>query len=184
MKREYRVRRLMLGATPMFDELDAPRVLRVRRARQADRGPERELRSLRRWGERQWRRLFAEHWIRVGDLEITYGEPGDLWIRNMGAYRVDQRAIERDALTEAWSGGLEPLSISAHSIEIGSDEPRGINALRSELQDVYPTLDEQDAWLDAPHPLLGGDAAGDLIGTDREAEVWALVDQLRSGAVV
>jgi hypothetical protein len=62
--------------------------------------------------------------------------------------------------------------------------PRRINALRSELSDFYPTLEEQDLWLDAPHPMLGGDAAGDLIGTDREPEVWALVDQLRSGAVV
>ena len=61
---------------------------------------------------------------------------------------------------------------------------RGINALRSELRGIYPTLEEQDAWLDAPHPLLGGDAAGDLMGTDREDDVWALVDQLRTGAVV
>lgn len=63
-------------------------------------------------------------------------------------------------------------------------ELRGINALRSALQQFYPTSEEQDLWLDAPHPLLQGAAAGDLVGTDREDEVWALIDQLESGAVV
>jgi uncharacterized protein (DUF2384 family) len=62
--------------------------------------------------------------------------------------------------------------------------PRGINAIRGALASFYPTADEQDAWLDAPHPLLQGRAAGDLIGTDQEDEVWALIDQLESGAFV
>lgn len=56
--------------------------------------------------------------------------------------------------------------------------------IRSALWPYYPTADEQDLWLGAPHPLLFGDAAIDLIDTDREDEVWALIDQLDSGAVV
>ena len=72
-----------------------------------------------------------------------------------------------------------------HSVEWPREpEAGGINAVRSALHDFYPTPDKQDAWLDAPHPLLGGSAAGDLVGTARESEVWALIDQLRSGAVV
>lgn len=68
---------------------------------------------------------------------------------------------------------------------MGTPEPRGISALRSALHQFYPTSsEEQNLWLDAPHPLLQGSAAGDLIGTDREDEVWTLIDQLESGAVV
>ena len=65
-----------------------------------------------------------------------------------------------------------------------ADTPRGINAIRSALVTFYPTADEQDQWLEAPHPLLGGRAAGDLVGTDQEYEVWALIDQLETGAYV
>ena len=60
----------------------------------------------------------------------------------------------------------------------------GINALRGALCEFYPSADEQDLWLNAPHPLLQGEAAIDLIGTAEEYRVWALIDQLRSGAVV
>lgn len=60
----------------------------------------------------------------------------------------------------------------------------GINAMRSLLRPFYPTWEEQDLWLDSPHPLLFGAAARDLLGTDREEEVLALIDQLESGAFV
>ena len=62
--------------------------------------------------------------------------------------------------------------------------PRGINAIRGALAAFYPTADEQDEWLATPHPLLQGRAASDLVGTDQEHEVWALIDQLESGAFV
>lgn len=61
---------------------------------------------------------------------------------------------------------------------------RGINAVRSALHEFYPKPEEVDAWLEAPHPLLGGSAAEDLVGTQREGEVWAVIEQLQPGAVV
>ena len=60
----------------------------------------------------------------------------------------------------------------------------GINAIRSSLRPFYPTLAEQDGWLTAPHPLLDGRAAIDFVNTSEEDKVWALIDQLESGAVV
>jgi uncharacterized protein (DUF2384 family) len=60
---------------------------------------------------------------------------------------------------------------------------RGINAVRSALHEFYSS-EEIDLWLDAPNPLLQSAAPNDLIATEFEDQVWALIDQLRSGAVV
>ena len=62
--------------------------------------------------------------------------------------------------------------------------PPNINVLRSRLWVFYPTADDQDLWLDSPHPLLGGDSPFERIAHHDWDAVWALVDQLESGAVV
>jgi hypothetical protein len=69
-------------------------------------------------------------------------------------------------------------------VTTNTDPPRGVIAIRSALSPFYPTADEQDLWLQSPHPLLGGEAADVLVGTDQEHRVWALIDQLESGAFV
>ena len=65
-----------------------------------------------------------------------------------------------------------------------SDFIEGMAGLRSRLAAFYPTADEQDEWLDAPHPLLGGDAAFDRIDRGDWESVYALIEQLETGAVV
>ena len=59
-----------------------------------------------------------------------------------------------------------------------------MNVIRSRLSTFYPTADEQDEWLEAPHPLLGGDAAFDRIDRGDWESVYALIEQLETGAVV
>jgi hypothetical protein len=60
----------------------------------------------------------------------------------------------------------------------------GMNSLRSRLRVFYPDADEQDLWLESPHPLLGGDAPYDRIDRGDWESVLALIEQLESGAVV
>ena len=55
--------------------------------------------------------------------------------------------------------------------------------LASQLADFYEP-DEARLWLFARHPLLGGDRPFDRIKTGQMDDVLALIDQLRSGAVV
>jgi len=51
------------------------------------------------------------------------------------------------------------------------------------LDEFYAPLDVMP-WLTAPHKLLNGARAIDLLGTDRSHEVFAVIDQMRSGAYV
>lgn len=103
--KRYDVERLMLG------------VIRVSRRRRMQRGQARELRILRRWAERQWRKLESE-WAAIGDVRITYSEDhADLFIRNEGAYRVDQRAVRRDADWDTTMGSVR-LDSTADAIQI------------------------------------------------------------------
>lgn len=60
----------------------------------------------------------------------------------------------------------------------------GINNLRSALWAFYPDIEEQDLWFCSPHPLLNGDAPMDRIANNDYEAVWALIDQLETGAVV
>lgn len=55
--------------------------------------------------------------------------------------------------------------------------------LVSQLSDFYEP-DEARLWLFARHPLLDGDRPFDRIKSGRLDDVLALIDQLRSGAVV
>ena len=55
--------------------------------------------------------------------------------------------------------------------------------LASQLADFYEP-DEARLWLFARHPLLDGDRPFDRIKEGRIDDVLALIDQLRSGAVV
>ena len=53
----------------------------------------------------------------------------------------------------------------------------------SELAEFYAP-DEAHLWLLSPHKLLGGTSPADKIREGRAEEVFALLDQLRSGAYV
>jgi transcriptional regulator with XRE-family HTH domain len=53
----------------------------------------------------------------------------------------------------------------------------------TELSELYPP-DEAKLWLFSPHKLLGGETAAARIQSGRTQEVFALLDQLRSGAYV
>lgn len=55
--------------------------------------------------------------------------------------------------------------------------------LVSQLSDFYAP-DEARLWLFARHPLLSGDRPYDRIKAGRMEDVLALIDQLKSGAVV
>ena len=55
--------------------------------------------------------------------------------------------------------------------------------LASQLADFYPP-DEARVWLFARHPLLAGDRPFDRMKSGHIEDVLALIDQLRSGAVV
>jgi hypothetical protein len=111
--------------------------------------------------------VLAEEFGEVANavLETAYGSSGDEHLRD--------ELIQVAAVAAAWVEAVDARRA-----------PRGINAVRSALRAIYPTADEQDEWFDAPHPLLGGSAAIDLIGTEREPEVWAVIEQLQTGAVV
>ena len=52
-----------------------------------------------------------------------------------------------------------------------------------EMSSLYSAADAA-TWLESPHKLLNGACAIDLLGTDRAHEVFAIIDQLRSGAYV
>jgi transcriptional regulator with XRE-family HTH domain len=58
-----------------------------------------------------------------------------------------------------------------------------LDYLASQLADFYEP-DEARLWLFARHPLLAGDRPFDRIKSGRIDDVLALIDQLRSGAVV
>ena len=58
-----------------------------------------------------------------------------------------------------------------------------IEWLASQLADFYPP-DEARLWLFARHPLLDGDRPFDRMKAGQIEDVLALIDQLRSGAVV
>lgn len=51
------------------------------------------------------------------------------------------------------------------------------------LREFY-SVDDAVTWLNSPHHLLANVAPVDLLGTDRAKEVFALIDQLRSGAYI
>ena len=51
----------------------------------------------------------------------------------------------------------------------------------TELSEFY-SADEARLWLFAPHKMLGGVSPADSIQTGNTADVFALLDQLRSGA--
>lgn len=111
--RRYDIERVMLGTS----WLDDARVIRVSRKRQAERGPQRENRTLARWIVRQWSKLESE-WSAIGTTTISYDDGhSDLFIRNLGAYRVDQRAVRRDADWDATVGDRR-LDVSSDAIEI------------------------------------------------------------------
>lgn len=55
--------------------------------------------------------------------------------------------------------------------------------LVSELSEFYPP-DEARLWLLSPHPLLGGDRPADRIQQGQLDEVLAVIEQLKTGAVV
>lgn len=55
--------------------------------------------------------------------------------------------------------------------------------LRQELIEFY-TTEDIEKWLFAKHKSLNGVSPIDLLGTSRANEVFALIDQLRSGAYV
>lgn len=54
---------------------------------------------------------------------------------------------------------------------------------QDELAEFYDPKDIMP-WLRAPHKLLKGARAIDLLGTDRAQEVWAVLDQMKSGAYI
>mgnify|MGYP001363750688 CR=1 FL=1 len=56
--------------------------------------------------------------------------------------------------------------------------------LRSALRDLYDTEDEITTWLHSRQRLLGDRTPAELVDADRADEVWALIDQLRTGAFV
>jgi hypothetical protein len=59
--------------------------------------------------------------------------------------------------------------------ELNSEKPD----LLDEIADV---LDFPDAWLDAHNEHLGYRTPRELLGTDREPEVWNLIRMIKQGA--
>ena len=57
-------------------------------------------------------------------------------------------------------------------------DPDGLVDIRELVAEV---VDQPDAWLDHPHPLLGGMAPRELIGTDREGILRNLVESIKIG---
>jgi hypothetical protein len=115
-EKEYPIRRLMYGTSWIGDV----RVIRVTRQRAQERGPAREARTIARFAQREWSRKFADHYERIGNPEVEFSDTHvDLFIQNRGAYKVTQRAVERDADLERWLGG-KPLSfnLNGHVIVI------------------------------------------------------------------
>lgn len=53
----------------------------------------------------------------------------------------------------------------------------------SELAEFY-SPEEAKLWLFSPHKLLGGDTAAERIQAGKTQDVFAILDQLRSGAYV
>jgi transcriptional regulator with XRE-family HTH domain len=53
----------------------------------------------------------------------------------------------------------------------------------TELAEFYPP-DQAKLWLFSPHRLLGGETAAARIQSGKTQDVFALLDQLRSGAYV
>lgn len=53
----------------------------------------------------------------------------------------------------------------------------------TELAELYPP-DDVKHWLFRPHELLGGETAAARIQAGRTEDVFALLDQLRSGAYI
>jgi hypothetical protein len=49
------------------------------------------------------------------------------------------------------------------------------------LDDIQKVIPDPEAWLDAPHALLGGAKPRDLIGTEREREVRSLLRGIKYG---
>lgn len=96
--RMYPVQLLMFGTS----QLGESRIIRVQRRNLGRRSYEGIEHSLRRWADRQRRRLAAD-WHPVGSPRISYSEDAfELFARNMGAYRVDQRAIRIDDDFRRW----------------------------------------------------------------------------------
>lgn len=107
-EKEYPIRQLMFGTSWIGDV----RVIRVARRRMQVRGPAREARTIRRFAEREWLRKFAAAHERIGNPEVEFSDSHiDLFIENRGAYKVTQRAVERDADLERWLDG-KPLSVN------------------------------------------------------------------------
>lgn len=57
-------------------------------------------------------------------------------------------------------------------------------AIRAALAEFYQTEDEVTTWMHSPQRLLGGATAYERVAAGHGDEVWALIDQLRSGAFV
>lgn len=115
-EKEYPIRRLMYG-TSWVGEV---RIIRVSRRRQGQRGPAREARTLARFAQREWSRKFADTYERIGNPDVEFSDAHvDLFIENLGAYKVTQRAVERDTDLKRWLDG-KPLSfnLTGHSIRI------------------------------------------------------------------
>lgn len=88
------VRRLMIGTSWLGGET---RVIVVSRRRMVERGPDRALGALRRWAYRGIARLEAAGWQVIDGPSIRYSdEAAELFLRNVGAYRIDVPAVRRD----------------------------------------------------------------------------------------
>ena len=115
--KRYDIERLMIGTS----WLGEARVIRVSKRRQVERGMDQGAEiALRKWARRQVRRMAAE-WHPIGDVEISYSEDqSDLFIRNQGAYRIDQRAVRiDDDWRAAWVDGKAPsFDTTADAVEI------------------------------------------------------------------
>lgn len=61
--------------------------------------------------------------------------------------------------------------------------PRELERMYVALLEFYKPA-QVDAWLTAPHKLLSGESPHKLMCQGRTKEVWALIDQLQSGAHV
>lgn len=134
-EKRYPVERVMLGTSWVGRVM---RVVLVSQRRHAARDPLHEVAVLERWAARQWRRLYAATWHAVGEVEISYSEhQTDLFLRNLGAYRVDQRAIRRD---EDWDRAMGDKAFDTRADEVA------IAIVRGELPKPPPLDDAPLVW--------------------------------------
>lgn len=64
------------------------------------------------------------------------------------------------------------------------NHPDALVDIRRGLEQIYDTRDEQDAWLDQPNSLLGGQAPNDVILDGNAEDVLEVIEIILTGSYI